>query len=128
MGIFLRCNNKYQNNLKKKLYRFDLVQIYIDFKDALANNSIESFNKDFLKIMKLAMKAYRDILVEYIQTANYQSMPLYNKNLNKCYYCPSKYLNPNFEPTIRDEALKKYEIYMTNKQKFIQINSDKDLI
>lgn len=113
----LSCNNKYQNNIKKKLYRFDLIQIYIDFKQALANNSLDSFNKDFLKIMKLAMIAYRDILVEYIQTANYQSMPLYNKNFNKCYYCPSKYLNPYFEPTIREDALKKYEIYMTNKTK-----------
>lgn len=113
----LRCNNKYQNNINIKLYRYDLIQIYIDFKKSLANNSINIFNKEFLMIMKLAMRAYRDILVEFIQTANYQSMPLYNKNFNKCYYCPSKYLNPDFEPTIREEALKKYEIYMTNKSK-----------
>ena len=111
----LSCNDKYQNNIKKKLYRFDLVQMYIDFKQSLASNSLNLFNKDFFRIMKLAMTAYRDILVEFIQNANYQSMPLYNKNFNKCYYCPSKYLNPNIEPTIKEEALKKYEIYMTNK-------------
>ena len=130
----LSCNNKYQNNIKKKLYRYDLIQMYIDFKSSLANNSINIYNKNFLAIMKLAMRAYRDILVEFIQTANYQSMPLYNKNFNKCYYCPSKYLNPDFEPTIREDALKKYEIYMTNKTKIYtnkfrqQFNiNDKDL-
>lgn len=113
----LSCNNKYQNNINNKLFRYDLVQIYIDFKKALANNSINSYNKDFLIIMKLAMIAYRDTLLEFIQTYNYQSMPLYNEKLNKCYYCPPKYLNPDFEPNIKDEALRKYNIYMTNKTK-----------